>query len=73
MAKLSRNCGTLSLRESPIIMQSNSKDKRKKPYFSPKLTALTAEQASKFVADRTSGRQKEAAVFLRSLRLQNHA
>jgi hypothetical protein len=56
-----------------MIMQSNSKDKKKKPYSPPKLTAFTAEQAGKFVADRTAHKQKEAAVFMRSLRLQNHA
>lgn len=60
-----------SSRSVHATMGSDSKDKKKKPYSSPKSTKLTLEQAKKVVADRTNCSEEEAADFLESLRQQN--
>ena len=45
----------------------------KRPYSSPTLTRLTKEQATQFVAQRTSQTEDAAANFLESLRLRSEA
>jgi hypothetical protein len=43
---------------------------KKKPYSRPSLTKLTAEQATKLVAERKKCSEEEAAELLKSLRRQ---
>jgi hypothetical protein len=52
------------------IMESDAKDRKKKPYSHPTVTKSTLEQAKKFVADRNNCSDQEAADFLELLRRQ---
>jgi hypothetical protein len=51
-------------------MEPGFQDKKKKPYLSPTVTKLTAEQAKKLVSERTHRNDQEAAEFLESRRLE---